>query len=166
GTNNTGTVFQITPMGVESVLHSFGAGTDGNTPYAGLVMDASGNLYGTTVVGGTNNTGTVFKITPAGAESVLHSFGAGTDGNTPYAGLVMDASGNLYGTTSSGGANGYGTVFKITTAGVESVLHSFGSGTDGNTPLAGLVMDASGNLYGTTDAGGANNNGTVFKITP
>jgi uncharacterized repeat protein (TIGR03803 family) len=152
----------------ETVLYSFAGGSsDGANPYAGLVMDASGNLYGTTNQGSANGAGTVFKITPAGAESVLHSFGSGSDGANPFAGLVMDASGNLYGTTEYGGANSAGTVFKITPAGAESVLWSFGSGSDGAYPYAGLVMDASGNLYGTTKAGGgANNKGTVFRIVP
>ena len=158
-----------TPAATETVLYSFGAGTDGSSPDAGLIRDGSGNLYGTTLNGGNHNAGAVFKITPAGVESVLYSFGATTtDGKVLQAGLVMDASGNFYGTTSSGGLNNTGTVFKITPAGVESVLYSFGATTsgDGFGPQAGLVMDASGNFYGTTSAGGLNNTGTVFKITP
>ena len=165
-TSDSGTVFQITPSGTESVLHSFGTGNDGNGPEAGLIMDASGNLYGTTYSGGTNGKGTVFKISPSGTESVLHSFGTGTDGQNPQARLIMDRSGNLYGTTSGGGANGTGTVFQISPSGAESVLYSFGTGTDGQSPLAGLVMDASGNLYGTTYSGGTNGTGTVFRIVP
>jgi uncharacterized repeat protein (TIGR03803 family) len=158
-----------TPTATETILHAFGAGADGATSVAGLVMDGSGNLYGTTEFGGTNNQGTVFKITPTGTESVLYSFGATTtDGDNPLAGLIMDASGNLYGTTVRGGANGVGTVFKITPTGTESVLYSFGATTtDGAGPMAGLVMDGSGNLYGTTEGGGTNITfGTVFKITP
>ena len=168
GTNGVGTVFKITPTGTESVLYSFGTGLDGQAPYAGLIMDVSGNLYGTTPSGGTNGVGTVFKINPAGTESVLYSFGTGSDGQNPNAGLIMDLSGNLYGTTYNGGTNGttsYGTVFKITAAGAESVLHSFGTGSDGMAPAAGLFMDGSGNLYGTTVNGGTHGYGTVFTIT-
>ena len=168
GAYSDGTVFKITPSGTESVLYSFGSvANDGVHPEAGLVMDASGNLYGTTNIGGAYSDGTVLKITPSGTETVLHSFGSVTnDGAYPYAGLVMDASGNLYGTTSRGGAYSDGTVFKITPSGTESILYSFGSVTnDGAYPEAGLVMDASGNLYGTTEFGGAYSDGTVFKIT-
>jgi uncharacterized repeat protein (TIGR03803 family) len=178
GTNGTGAVFKITRLGAESVLYSFGpsTGIDGRYPIAGLIMDSAGNFYGTTTYGGTNDTGTVFKITASGTESVLYSFGpsTGIDGQTPTAGLIMDSAGNLYGTTRYGGANGNGTlgsgtgtVFKITPAGTESILYSFGpgSGTDGQEPLAGLIVDSAGNLYGTTSSGGANKfTGTVFKI--
>jgi uncharacterized repeat protein (TIGR03803 family) len=171
GTNNTGTVFKISPSGTESVLHSFAVPgeTDGDGPYAGLVMDSAGNLYGTTAGGGTNGTGTVFKISPSGAESVIYSFAApgGTGPLSPYfASLLMDSAGNLYGTTASGGTNDTGTVFKLSASGTESVLHSFGpyNGTDGDAPDAGLVMDRDGNLYGTTTGGGPYQTGTVFKI--
>ncbi|MEB8535774.1 choice-of-anchor tandem repeat GloVer-containing protein, partial [Acidithiobacillus ferriphilus] len=168
GTEHFGTVFKITPSGVESVLHSFGTVHGTVFPHGGMVMDASGNLYGTTVFGGTANKGTVFKITGSGVESVLHSFGTGNvhDGKYPNGGMVMDARGNLYGTTVFGGTNNLGTVFKITPSGVESVLHSFGTVHGTVFPHGGMVMDASGNLYGTTVFGGTNNLGTVFKITP
>ena len=165
GTSNDGTVFKITPVGTESVLYSFAGGTDGTYP-AGLVLGASGNLYGTTNGGGASNDGTVFKITPAGTESVLYSFAGGADGAHPHAGLVLGANGDLYGTTIVGGASNDGTVFRITPAGTESVFYSFAGGTDGAHPHAGLVMDASGNLYGTTSGGGTSGLGTVFKITP
>ena len=163
-----GTVFMITPEGHESVVHSFGTGTDGASPFADLVLDASGNLYGTTSGGGENKKGTVFMITPNGHESVVHSFAGGPDdGATPVAGLVLDASGNLYGTTGVGGANNKGTVFKINpNTGAYNVLHSFGSSSDGIQPMGRLLLDASGNLYGTTVSGGAKNYGTVFKFTP
>ena len=168
GTDHFGTVFKITPSGVESVLHSFGTGNvhDGKYPNGGMVMDASGNLYGTTVFGGTANKGTVFKITPSGVESVLHSFGTVHGTVFPHGGMVMDASGNLYGTTVFGGTNNLGTVFKITPSGVASVLHSFGTGNVWQDPNGGMVMAASGNLYGTTSLGGTDHSGTVFRITP
>src|SRR6266481_1049198 len=118
GAYGKGTVFELSPSGAETVLHSFCARTgcsDGSHPRADLVMDTAGDLYGTTYYGGTNSVGTVFKLSPNGTETVLHTFAAnGSDGTHPYAGLVMDAMGNLYGTTYSGGANGYGTVFKVT----------------------------------------------------
>ena len=143
----------------EKVLHSFNNnGTDGLSPDAGLIFDAAGNLYGTTYAGGTYNYGTVFELTPAAGggwtEKVLHSFSNGTDGGYPVAGLIFDAAGNLYGTTYRGGTYGCGTVFELTPAAggswTEKVLYSFGNGTDGAYPDAGLIFDAAGNLYGTT----------------
>src|SRR5664280_840402 len=181
GTYGDGTVFELTPAAggnwTEQVLHNFNSdGTDGTNPNAGLIFDATGNLYGTTPDGGTYAYyGTVFELTPDGSggwtERVLHSFGNGTDGSSPYTGLVFDAAGNLYGATLYGGTYGAaGTVFELTPAGggtwTEQVLHNFGSGTDGANPYAALVRDAAGNLYGTTNYGGTNNDGTVFEITP
>jgi uncharacterized repeat protein (TIGR03803 family) len=160
-----GTVFKITPTGTLTTLHRFN-GTDGATPYARLVQDTDGDFYGTTFFGGSNgNSGTIFKITPTGTLTTLHSFN-GTDGEGPVAGLVQAANGTFYGTTYGGGANGgYGTVFKITPTGTLTTLHSF-NGTDGDQPYAGLVQAADGDFYGTTGAGGANEYGTIFKITP
>jgi uncharacterized repeat protein (TIGR03803 family) len=164
----------------EKVLFSYN-GKDGDSPWAGLIFDKAGNLYGTTIFGGANGYGTVFELTPkAGGgwtEKVLHSFNDnGTDGNTPYASLIFDAVGNLYGTTYFGGTiypgcgDGCGTVFELTPkAGswTEKVLHSFGSGKDGVGPYAGLISDKAGNLYGTTFYGGTNlHGGTVFEIKP
>ena len=169
GTHNFGTVFKLTPNAdgswTESVLHSFN-GSDGASPEAGLTFDAAGNLYGTT-----GGPGTAFKLTPnadgSWTESVLHYFKPNVLG--PEAGLIFDATGNLYGTTYGGGTDNLGTVFKLTPnadgSWTESVLHSFNSG-DGANPWAGLIFDATGNLYGTTESGGAHNFGTVFKLTP
>src|SRR5271157_5652562 len=158
----------------ESVLHSFPGSPDGANPYAGLVRDAQGNLYGTTVNGGAQAKGTVFKVDATGNETVLYSFtGAGGDGASPTGLLVRDAQGNLYGTTVFGGASGKGTVFKVDATGNETVLYSFtGAGGDGANPEAGVVQDAQGNLYGTTAYGGAGNCsngsfygcGAVFKV--
>ncbi len=158
----------------EKLLHNFGNGTDGASPYAGLIFDAAGNLYGTTSVGGTHGRGTVFELTPqAGGgwtENVLHSFSIPTDGYYPQAGLIFDAAGNLYGTTRNGGGNRGGTVFELTPlAGggwTENVLHSFSIPTDGYYPQAGLIFDAAGDLYGTTIDGGTYGGGTVFELTP
>jgi uncharacterized repeat protein (TIGR03803 family) len=168
GRSGKGTVFKVDTTGKETVLHSFaGTGGDGANPYAGLVRDTAGNLYGTTFLGGAScNCGTVFKLDTTGKETVLLSF-TGLDGEYTTAGLVQDSAGNLYGTTAGGGTSGYGVVFKLDKTGTETVLHSFTGGTtDGNSPYAGLVRDAAGNLYGTTHSGGASNDGTVFKLTP
>jgi uncharacterized repeat protein (TIGR03803 family) len=163
GTSDYGTVFEIDNPGSETVLHSF-TGSDGAYPVSCLIMDASGNLYGTTEQGG-GGVGVVFKVTPGGTETVLHSFAGGSDGEFPEAGLIMDSSGNLYGTTSNGGTSDFGVVFKIAPGGAETVLHSFTGGSDGKFPDTSLIMDSSGNLYGVTINGGANNLGVVFKVT-
>jgi len=163
-----GTVFKLDPSGEETVLHSF-TYSDGAFPDAGLIRDKAGNLYGTTsggdLVCGLQGCGTVFKVDPSGHETVLHSFTNSPDGAGPYAGLVMDKAGNLYGTTLNGGACGYGTVFKLDPSGHETVLHSFTNSPDGAGPYANLVRDKAGNLYGTTEEGGASGYGTVFRLT-
>ena len=144
------------------VVYAF-RGEDGADPTAALIEDAAGTLYGTTSAGGAGS-GVVFKITSLGRETVLHAFtGKNGDGADPHGALALDGFGNLYGTTSSGGAAGFGTVFKIDASGVETVLHSF-TGADGANPYAGPVIDSSGNLYGTTENGGTSGLGTVFKI--
>jgi len=166
-----GAVFKITPSGKLTTLYNFcsqSGCTDGAYPWAGLVQATNGNFYGATYEGGAYDEGAVFKITPSGELTTLHSFD-GTDGAYPYAGLIQATNGNLYGTTSYGGANSGGTVFKITPSGTLTTLYSFCSQsgcTDGESPLAGLVQAADGNFYGTTYEGGAYDEGTVFKITP
>jgi uncharacterized repeat protein (TIGR03803 family) len=153
----------------ETVLHSF-SGSDGANPYSTLAMDTSGNLYGTTQGGGEYGYGTVFALSPQKQETVLYSFcklASCADGATPYAGVILDSQNNLYGTTNLGGEYDNGTIFKVNSAGVETVLYSFkGSPGDGELPHGGLVFDAKGNIYGTTEAGGVNGTGTVFKLTP
>lgn len=170
GSSGNGTVFEVTPAGTEMVLYTFRGRTDGANPEAILVLDNKGNLYGTTYQGGSSGNGTVFKVTPAGTETVLYSFSGGADGENPEAGLVRDTKGNLYGTTAYGGASGYGTVFKVTPAGMETVLYSFTGEPDGATPEAVLVRDKQGDLYGTTYYGGmascSSGCGTIFEVTP
>ena len=165
GESGFGTVYKLDRNGVETVLHSFaGSPTDGQEPTAGLVRDAAGNFYGTTITGGASNLGTVYKLDTAGKETVLYSFTGQPDGKFPWAGLVRDAAGNFYGTTLYGGASDFGTVYKLDTAGKETVLHSFTGGRDGKLPYAGLLRDLAGNLYGTTSEGGASRYGTAFQL--
>jgi uncharacterized repeat protein (TIGR03803 family) len=148
-----------------TVLYNFAGSPDGANPFAGLVRDAAGNLYGTTYTGASSGYGTVFKVDSSGAETVLYSFTGGTDGGSPVGGVVRDNAGNLYGTTQYGGSSGNGVVFKLDTSGTETVLYSFAGGTaDGCSPYGGLVRDKAGNLYGTTPDCGASNLGTVFKV--
>lgn len=218
-----GTVFKVTPSGVETTLYSFHGGADGQFPAGGLVSDGAGNLYGTTQSGGINDgncslgCGTVFKIATDGTKTTLHSFNGESEGGQPSSSLFLDSKGNLYGetigpsiagmgsvvyqlapngsfrvvhrflppdglipygglihdkqnyfygTTNIGGANNCGSVFRLGGS-VETLLYSFDcTSGDGREPMAGLVMDADGNLYGTTGSGGTSNFGTVFKITP
>ncbi len=166
GTNNAGVVFKLAKDGEESVLHSFSGGNDGGLPLAGLIMDGVGNLYGTTHFGGLDGDGTVFEIAPDGSEIVLHSFAGGSDGAYPGGALTLDANGNLYGTTSIGGASNSGTVFKIASDGTESVLYSFTGGREGADPSCALVIDAAANLYGTTPLSEADGDGAVFRLAP
>jgi uncharacterized repeat protein (TIGR03803 family) len=162
GASHDKTVFEITPSGTLTTLHSFD-GTDGAGPVAGLVQATNGNLYGTTEVGGANPfLGTVFKITPSGNLTTLHNFD-GTDGEAPEAALVQATDGNFYGTTYLGGA-GFGTIFKITPGGTLTTLHSFDY-QDGEAPEAALVQAINGSFYGTTKLGGTNDYGTVFTLS-
>jgi uncharacterized repeat protein (TIGR03803 family) len=169
GLSGNGTMFKVSGSS-ETVVHNFSGGTDGANPEGGLIRNAQGNFFGTTTAGGAAGTGTVFAVTAAGKEIVLYSFAGGTDGANPQAGLALDASGNLYGTTSAGGATGNGTVFKLSqpTKGskwVETILYSFGTGSDGTVPVAAVRFDKAGNLYGTTSAGGSYGYGTIFELT-
>jgi len=167
GANNNGTVYKITPAGTLTTLYSFCTQpncTDGASPYAVLLQATDGNFYGTTLEGGDNNLGTIFKISSSGTFASVYSF-SGSDGEAPYAGLIQATDGYFYGTTSAGGDWNDGTVFRITSNGTLITLHSFDS-VDGYYPYAGLVQASDGNFYGTTGWGGAYGRGTVFKITP
>ena len=193
-----GTVFELMPPATaggawtEMVLHAFTCFSDGDQPIGGLIADNEGNLYGTTSAGGAAESGTVFKLTPPATaegtwtETVLYAFTGGSDGASPIGTLLAGSNGNLYGTTFSGGYSdspscnfsgcGCGTVFELTPpattggAWTEKVLHAFRGcygGGDGGYPLAGLIADSKGNLYGTSSGGfGSSNDGTVFELTP
>jgi uncharacterized repeat protein (TIGR03803 family) len=162
----SGVVFKLTPSGQETILHHFHNGADGGLLHAGLIIGSHGNLYGGTLTGGTLGVGNVFQMTTSGKEHVLYNFAGGNDGQGSNE-LVFDQQGNLYGTNTLGGTFGAGTVFKVTPAGQETVLYSFSGVSDGGNPgYVGLILDAAGNLYGTTQFGGAFGNGTVFKVTP
>jgi uncharacterized repeat protein (TIGR03803 family) len=166
GTGGLGTVFKVDPLGKYAVLHNFAGGpADGSTPSGGLVGDVAGNLYGTTVTGGATGGGTVFKVDASGNETVLHSFGANSsDGMWPYATPIREGKGYLYGTASTGGSHGGGIVYRLDSAGKETVLHSFSSNaTDGNSPSAGLLL-YKGVFYSTTSFGGTSNLGTIFAL--
>ncbi len=158
-----GVIFKIEPSGHETVLYAFTGGSDGAGPYAGLVRDSAGNLYGTTYGGGASGKGVVFKLDTAGNLTVLHYFTGGVDGGYPYGGVVLD-SGYLYGTTVFGGAANDGVVYKLDNAGHETVLYTFTRGADGGWPYAGVTLDPAGNIYGTTELGGAADAGVVFKL--
>jgi uncharacterized repeat protein (TIGR03803 family) len=181
-----GIVFNLTPGAngnwSASVLHAFVGGNDGQYPDGGLVRDAAGNLYGTTVLGGGHQScgdklgcGTVYELSPPRAkggkwkEKILYRFKGKSDGGNPSASLIFDKAGNLYGTTSGGGAHGWGTVFEMTHASdgqwTEVVLHSFDESTDGGEPFSSVVFDAHGNLYGTTYAGTSSTRGSIVELT-
>ncbi len=162
-----GTVFKVTKTGQETVLYAFTGGTaDGERPQDSLLLDSKGNVYGTAELGGASGDGIVFEISPAGKETILHNFAGGADGSRPVAALISDTAGNLYGTTSMGGADSSGVVFKIDTKGNESVLYTFTGGADGQYPYAGVSLDSKGNLYGTTIFGGTATLGVFFKLAP
>ncbi len=178
-----GTVFNLKPFPTacktalcgwqETVLYRFTGGSDGSNPGAGeLTFDQAGNIYGTTGYGGLSGNGTVFELAPSNGgwtESVLYDF-SGKNGSQPTSGVIFDSVGNLYGTTWGGGADGAGTAFELTylagSGWTESFLYSFTGGNDGGGVYAGLIFDQSGNLYGTTAAGGSGKGGTVFELTP
>jgi uncharacterized repeat protein (TIGR03803 family) len=172
-----GTVYELTPSNgswTETVLYSFTQGGDGQHPWGGVTFDTAGNLYGTTVYGGASGNGAIYQLKPSGSgwtETVLYSFTGGTDGANPYAGLIFDSSGNLYGATGAGGAGIGGTVFELTPSSGSwkfNLLYTF-AGVSGQFvpgPIANLAFDSSGNLYGTTHGDGAYNFGSVFELTP
>lgn len=177
GTYDNGTVYQLTPSGsgwVKKILYSFHGGSDGANPIGGLILDQSGNLYGTTGYGGSGFGGVVFEMTPSNGSwtyTTLYGFtrsGSGTPPG-PQGSLFMDAAGNLYGTTYADGAYGYGSVFELTPSNggwTYTALYDFTGGADGCSPWGSVLLDAKGNLYGTVSSCGADGYGVAFEITP
>ena len=175
GAANQGVVYKVDSSGNETVLYNFTGGADGGVPFGGVVLDSAQNLYGTTSAGGSHRLGVIYKLDPRGNQTVLHAFTGGEDGSVPYAGLVIDANGNLYGTTYQGGTYKVGVVFQLTPSGTLNVLHSFMGGADGSNPSAGVFRDPAGNLYGTTVYGGSTAEpcssypkgcGVVYRLDP
>ena len=165
GANGAGAALRIAADGSETVLYSFGAATDGANPHGSLIQGSDGGFYGVTAYGGTYGHGVVFRLDASGIESVLYSFGAGTDAQDPYGSLLQANDGNFYGMSVHGGSYGLGTVFVVTAAGNESVLHSFGGSGDGQTPFGSLIQASDGKLYGMTAAGGSYSSGIAFQMT-
>jgi uncharacterized repeat protein (TIGR03803 family) len=172
GTANYGTIYKVDQNGKYSVLYSFSGRSDGCEPLGRLAIDENGNLYGAASVCGDFNKGTIFKLDTTGALTVLYAFSGGiSDGNEPFGGVTRDRSGNLYGTTLFGGGcdlvlGGCGTVFKFSPNGSMTILHSFTGYPDGASPWDDVILDAAGNLYGTTSTYGSGVAGTVWKIAP
>jgi len=164
GAGGAGTVYRLDTNGNETVLHSFPLPVDGVFAVAGVIRDSAGNLCGTAQVGGPSNVGVVYRLDAAGHEAVLHGFTGGADGGQPFAGVIRDLAGNLYGTTYDGGTSGSGVVYKLDAAGQEAVLYTFKGGADGGHPCAAVVADAVGNLHGTTYHGGTAGLGVVYKL--
>lgn len=169
-----GLIFKLDPSGNETTLHAFSRPRYGDLPNGGLIRDAAGNLYGTTMSGGHGGDGIVFELDPDGTETVLYTFRGKPDGSEPHAGLIQDSAGNFYGTTVLGGNRGCesscGVIFKLDINGDETVLYAFTGKSDGGNPTGPLVMDSAGNLYGTagygTLSGGSQGHGVVFELEP
>lgn len=172
---SNGEAYELSPGSggwTETVLHSFGGGPDGVAPEGGLVRDQAGNLYGTTSRGGSGQGGTVYELSPSNGtwtETVIYNFTGGVDGASPEGTLAIDAAGNLYGTTSSGGDSNNGVVFKLAPGAggwTQSTLYSFTGGNDGGQPTEGVILDPAGNLYGAASQVNGDDTGVVFKLTP
>lgn len=177
GENDRGTVYRISLSGTLETIHAFGT-DEGKDPEGTLIVGADGNLYGTTLTGGENDRGTIYRITTGGQLTTLYSFprvgafstadvATNETGANPRSGLMIGADGNFYGTAYQGGSHGYGTVYRMTPAGDVTVLHHFtGASSGGAFPLGGVIQDAAGNFYGTTEQGGHLNRGTAWQLSP
>lgn len=172
GASNLGVVFKLDQAGHETILYSFLGSADGGGPWAGLVQDSAGNLYGTTLFGGTSGVGVVFRLAPPASpggtwtETALYSFTGGMDGANPYAGVVLDSAGNLYGTTVYGGTSNLGVVFKVDPAGRLTVLHNFWARPTARAPTQVFSVTRRAAFTGTTEYGGKRSDGIVFNLTP
>jgi uncharacterized repeat protein (TIGR03803 family) len=179
GEHNWGTVFELSPSGstwTEAILFSFdNSGDSGCQPFGGLVLDSAGNLYGTTNECGANSSGNVYKLSQSGgvwSQTPIYAFDPNNriDGSTPYSGVVFDSAGNLYGVNQLSGAIGWGTAYELSPQAdgtwTETILHSFGSGSDGSEPFNAPVLDSAGNVYGTTEEGGEYAGGAIWEISP
>jgi len=175
GASGYGTVYELSPSGgnwTENTLYSFALASSGGNPYGGVIVDSTGNLFGATSAGGTGNGGTVYELAQSGGGwtfDLLYSFSGNTYQPGSYGNLAQDAAGNLYGTTRNDGANGVGSIFKLTPSGsgwTYTSLHDFTGGSDGGNPYGNLAFDADGNLFGTAKVGGAHGFGVVWEITP
>jgi len=164
GTFDFGTLFKMTPSGAITIIRNFDYTNDGAYPYGELIKGPDGNMWGMTSSGGSSTAGTIFKLTTAGVFTVVHEFNYNPDGGSPRGHLVLGKDGNFYGITVSGGTYGYGTIFKMTPAGVYSTLKALNGTTDGGPSYGSITEGADGNLYGMTYNGGTNNLGTIFKI--
>jgi uncharacterized repeat protein (TIGR03803 family) len=166
GATDNGIIFKVTLSGTETILYSFKGGNDGWDPWGTPIVDDKGNMYGTTVHGGAANAGIIYQLTPGGKEKILYAFKGGADGYGLVGSLIRDKGGNFYGTTQIGGANDYGTIFKLAPDGTETVLYTFQGANDGEYPSGNLLPDQMGNFYSTASAGGSTGYGTVFKLSP
>jgi uncharacterized repeat protein (TIGR03803 family) len=165
GAHKAGTVFKLSTSNTFSVVYAFKGGKDGSCPTGGMVFDKLGNLYGTSFSGGASNAGTIFKLTPSGTHTVVYSFKGGADGSEPNGSLAITPTDTLYGTTSSGGSFGFGTLFELSPSNVHTVKWSFSGGTDGSSPNGGLVL-YKGVYFGTTIGGGTGGAGIVYGWAP
>ncbi len=164
GACNCGAVYKLTPKGQETVLHGFTGQPDGFDPFAPLAMDKHGNLYGTTLDGGTYY-GAVYEVAASGAESILYAFAGDADGDSPYPGVAPEKHGNLLGSTSFGGTHGFGTVFQLAPGGTKTVLYNFAGSSDAASPSSTPLRDAKGDIYGLTRFGGGSCNcGALYKL--
>jgi len=160
-----GVIFKLDPAGEETTLYHFTGGADGDNPQSGVTLDAAGNIYGTTFYGGSSNGGVVYKLDTSGNLMVLHAFAGGADGAGPVSDVTLDSAGNVYGTTSVGGLENKGVVYKVDTAGVETILFTFTGGSSGSEPFGGVIRDPAGKLYGTTVLDGSKGGGVVFELS-
>src|SRR5579872_1372191 len=165
GTATNGSIFQFVPGGTGNTIYSFTNGADGSNPECSLSQATDGFLYGTARFGGASSNGTIYRVSTNGAFQLLYTFTNGLDGANPRSGLLLASDGNFYGTAINGGSKASGTIFRVTTNGTLTVMHSFTGGNDGANPHTSLIQGKDGGLYGTTFTAGSGGSGTVFRMT-